>query len=74
MTSQLTQTSKDSSRLHRSVDKTARDAKYQLAEADRQRARLEEEVKSYEAKVLTMREAMDQLVSISSSHRPLYSD
>lgn len=61
LTSQLT--SNSNSRLHRSSDKTARDAKFQLAEADRQRTRLEEEVKTYEAKVLNMRQAMDELVS-----------
>ncbi|THH29323.1 hypothetical protein EUX98_g4864 [Antrodiella citrinella] len=60
LTSQLTLTTKDSSRL-RSVDKTARDTKSQLAEADRQRTRLEEEVKSYEVKVLNMRHKMDEL-------------
>ncbi|KAH8096877.1 nonmuscle myosin heavy chain b [Cristinia sonorae] len=61
LTSQLTQNSKDSSRLSRSADKSARDTKYQLQEADRQKSRLEEEVKSYEAKVLTMRQQMDEL-------------
>lgn len=64
LTSQLNQSSKDSSRLHRNADKTVRDAKFQLAEAERQRNRLEEEVKSYEAKVVNMRQAMDELVSL----------
>ncbi|CAL1710675.1 unnamed protein product [Somion occarium] len=61
LTSQLGKNSQESSRLHRSVDKSARDTKFQLAEADRQRARLEEEVKTYETKVVSMRQAMDEL-------------
>ncbi|CCM01260.1 uncharacterized protein FIBRA_03309 [Fibroporia radiculosa] len=61
LTNQLNQSSKDSVRLHRTVDKSARDANYQLAEAERQKSRLEEEVKSYEAKILDMRQTMDEL-------------
>lgn len=34
----------------------------QLQESERQRSRLEEEVKSYEARVKTMRESMDEMV------------
>lgn len=64
LTSQLSQSSKDSMRIHRTADKTARDTKYQLAEVERQRTRLEEEVKSYEAKVVTMRQSMDELVRV----------
>jgi chromosome segregation ATPase len=66
LTSQLTQTSRDKSetvRLQRSADKNARDAKQQLVESDRQRARLEEEVRNYESKILSMRQAVDDLVS-----------
>lgn len=63
LTKQLSQSSKDSSRVHRTADKSARDAKFQLAEIDRQKERLEEEVKAYEAKVVSMRQAMDELVS-----------
>lgn len=69
LTNQLQQTSKDTSRVNRSADKTARDARFQLAEAERQRARLEEEVKAYEAKVVGMRQSMDELVSLSHEFR-----
>lgn len=55
LTSQLTQTSKESSRMHVSTDKA-------LLEAERQRARLEDEVKNYESKIVNMRQTMDQLV------------
>ncbi|KAL6303713.1 nonmuscle myosin heavy chain b [Sparassis latifolia] len=61
LTNQLNQNSKDSSRFYRTADKNARDAKFQLAEADRQRVRLEEQVKSYETKLVGMRQAMDEL-------------
>ena len=60
LTKQLNQSSNRSS-IGRSADRNARDAKFQLAEADRQRERLEEEVKQYEAKVANMRQAMDEL-------------
>ena len=60
LTNQLHQhSSKDSLRVHRTGDKSA---KVQLAEAERLRSRLEEEVKSYESRVLTMRKTMDELV------------
>lgn len=62
LTNQLQQASKDSVRVNRTADRSVRDTRYQLAEADRQRIRLEEEVKAYEAKVVTMRETMDALV------------
>ncbi|KAJ6591377.1 myosin II heavy chain [Mycena sp. CBHHK59/15] len=64
LTNQLNQTNKDrsdTSRLQRSADKIARDAKYQLAESDRQRAKLEEERRAYEAQILTLRQAMDAM-------------
>ncbi|CDO73933.1 hypothetical protein BN946_scf185016.g90 [Trametes cinnabarina] len=54
LTSQLTQSNKESSRVHVSSDKA-------LAELERQRTRLEEEVKNYEAKIVNMRQTMDQL-------------
>lgn len=60
LTKQLNQSSNRSS-IGRNADRNARDAKFQLAEADRQRERLEEEVKQYEAKVANMRQAMDEL-------------
>ncbi|KAI0338330.1 hypothetical protein BDW22DRAFT_704784 [Trametopsis cervina] len=61
LTNQLNQSTKDTSRVNRSADKTARDARWQLAESDRARARLEEEVKNYEGKLLSLRQAMDEL-------------
>lgn len=64
LTTQLNQTNKDkseASRLHRSADKTARDAKVQLAESDRQKARMEEERRSYETHIQNLRQAMDHL-------------
>lgn len=64
LTSQLNQSTKDRSRLSRSVDKNTNDARFQLAESDRQRARLEEEVKTFEAKIVNMRQTMDELVRL----------
>ena len=64
LTSQLTQSTKDSSRIHRSTDKA-------LQEADRQRARLEEEVKNYETKIVSMRQTMDELVCDFCASNPL---
>jgi myosin heavy chain 9/10/11/14 len=66
LTDQLSQTSRDRSetvRMQRAADKGARDAKMQLAESDRQRSRMEEEVRNYEAKLASMRQAMAELVS-----------
>lgn len=60
LTTQLAQVSKDKSRASLSRD---RDAIFKLAESDRQKSRLEEEIKSYEEKVTTMRKAMDEMVS-----------
>ncbi|KAF8880496.1 class II myosin [Infundibulicybe gibba] len=71
LTSQLNQSNKDkseTSRLQRSADKIARDAKFQLAESDRQRAKLEEERKAYEAQIQSLRRAMDDMVVPSVSH------
>lgn len=68
LTNQLNQVNKDkgeSSRMQRSVDKVARDAQFQLAESDRQRARLEEERKAYETQLDDLRQSMDAIVSIS---------
>lgn len=72
LTNQLNQSSKDSSRVNRSADRSARDAKFQLAEADRQRSRLEEEVRSYEAKLVNMRQTLDELVSGICVHPTLF--
>jgi hypothetical protein len=62
LTGQLNQNSKDTSRWSRTADKSAREALGQLAESDRQRARVEEELKSYEARVESMRQTMDEMV------------
>ena len=71
LTNQLNQSTKDSSRVNRSADKTARDARLQLAESERARARLEEEVKNYESKLSGLRHSMDELVCFSFwFHRP----
>lgn len=59
---QLNQSTKDSSRL-KTADKGTREAAAQLQESERQRSRLEEEVKSYETRVQTMRQSMDEMVS-----------
>jgi myosin protein heavy chain len=63
LTSQLNQTNKDkskTSRMQRSADKVACDAKFQLAKSDRQQAKLEDKQKAYEA--LSLWQAMDSLV------------
>lgn len=65
LTNQLNQLAKDkgeSSRIQRSTDKVARDAKFQLAESDRQRARLEEERNLYESQVQSLRQSLDVMV------------
>jgi myosin protein heavy chain len=66
LTTRLLQEEKEKSetaRLHRTADKTARDMKFQLMESDRQRLRLEEEIKSYEGKVQGLRQENSDLVS-----------
>lgn len=62
LTNRLSQSTKDGPRLHRTTDQSVRDVKSQLVEADRHRVRLEEEVKTYETKVLGMRKTVDELV------------
>ena len=59
--SQLSRAAKDSSGL-KTGDKGAREVTMQLQEGERQRSRLEEEVKSYENRIKTMRESMDEMV------------
>lgn len=59
---QLNQSSKDSSRL-KTADKGAREMVAQLQESERLRSRLEEEVKSFETRVRTMRQSMDEMAS-----------
>ena len=71
---QLNQVNKDkgeSSWIQRLVDVVTRDTKFQLAESNRQRARLEEESKSYEAQVQSLRQAMDVMVRFFLSLRLL---
>jgi uncharacterized protein YhaN len=46
----------------------ARDAKFQSAELDRQRARIEEERKSYESQILALRQEMDVMVNLFCLH------
>lgn len=58
---QLNQSAKDSSRL-KTADKGTREVMMQLQESERQRTRLEEEMKSYETRVMTMRRSMDEMV------------
>ena len=57
---QVTKDKGENSRMQWSVD--MRDTNAQLAESDRQRARLEEEMKSYESQILNLRQAMDVIV------------
>ena len=69
LTSKLTQESKEKSetlRMSRSADKSVRDTKFQLMESDRQRVRLEDEVKAYEKKVGDLRQSIDTLVSLNT--------
>ena len=60
LTNQLGQVTKEHHRTSLSRD---RDASAQLIESDRQRAKLEEEVRLYEEKVRAMRQQMDYVVS-----------
>jgi len=62
LTNQLNQTNRDKpegSRLQRSAEKIARDTKFQLAESDRARLKLEEERKASETQLQSLRRAMD---------------
>jgi myosin protein heavy chain len=66
LTDKLSQTSRDQSdtvRMQRSADKDARDAKMQLADSERHRAKLEGEIRNSEARMESMRHAMHELVS-----------
>lgn len=68
--SKLSQESKektDSIRVHRTAE---RDTKFQLAEAERQRLRLEEKVQEAETQVNEMRQSLDALVSSSGPAAP----
>ena len=48
------------------ADKGTREVSMQLQESERQRLRLEEEVKSFESRVGTMRESMAEMVGVIS--------
>jgi myosin protein heavy chain len=77
LTNRLLQEEKEKSetaRLHRTADKTAREMKFQLMESDRQRLRLEEEVKSYEGKVQGLRDEYNDLVSVFLCVRKFYTN
>jgi hypothetical protein len=50
--------------MQRSADIAVRDTKFQLAESDRQRARLEEERETYEEQIQSLRQAMDVMVRL----------
>jgi myosin protein heavy chain len=51
----------------KSVGRSAlRDAKFQSAELERQRARMEEEKKLYESQISALRQAMDAMVAFLS--------
>lgn len=58
---QLNQSTKDNSRL-KTTDKGARETTMYLQESERQRSRLEEELKLSEVRVQSMRQSMDELV------------
>ncbi|ESK85274.1 myosin type ii heavy chain [Moniliophthora roreri MCA 2997] len=62
ITSQLTQQmTGNSSRVMRSADRMSRDFKFQQTELDRQKAKMEEERKAYEAQIASLRKEMDAL-------------
>jgi myosin protein heavy chain len=50
--------------MQRNADKSVRDIQLQLTESERQRLKLQEEMRSYESKVLGLRQTVDQLVSL----------
>ena len=63
LTNQLNQqASKDSSVRAQRTGERNRDARLQIAEVERQKNRLEEEVKASEGKIQTLRETIDKLV------------
>lgn len=72
LTNQLSQASNEkaeSSRMHRAADKTARDVKLDLQEAERVRQRLEQQVDQLEGKIADLRTQCHQLVSPSFNPR-----
>jgi len=64
LTNQLNQATKDRRRTSLSKD---RDVVFKLAECERQKTRLEEEVRSSEEKIITLRKAMDDMVGAQPS-------
>ncbi|KIJ56408.1 hypothetical protein M422DRAFT_150276 [Sphaerobolus stellatus SS14] len=70
LTTKLKEESKEKSeslRMSRTADKSIRDAKFQLIESERQRSKLEDEVKSYEKKIVDLRQAVDALQTSESN-------
>jgi myosin heavy chain 9/10/11/14 len=68
LTNKLNQESKEKSetmKMQRDADKSAREIQLQLTESERQRLKLQEEMRVYESKVIGLRETVDQLVSLS---------
>jgi myosin protein heavy chain len=66
LTARLTQEEREKTehaKLQRTADKSARDLKFQLVEIDRQRLRMEEEVKGSEGKITSLRNEYNDLVS-----------
>lgn len=74
ITNQLQQTNSkvDVQRIQRSADKIARDAKFQQAESERQRTKMEEERRAYQAEIADLRHHMNEIVC-HSLLRPLAS-
>jgi hypothetical protein len=71
---QLNQVNKDKGEslwIQRWADVVTRDTKFQPVESNRQRARLEEESKLYEAHVQSLRQAIDVMVQFFLSLRLL---
>jgi predicted nuclease with TOPRIM domain len=67
LTSKLNQESKEKSetmKMQRDADKSIREIQLQLTESERQRLKLQEELRTYESKVIGLRETVDQLVSL----------
>lgn len=63
LTSQLSQATRE---RHTASVSQNRDATFKLAETERQKVRLEEEVRSYEEKITNMRKLVNDMVSRSS--------
>jgi predicted nuclease with TOPRIM domain len=65
LTTKLNQESNEKTetmKMQRDADKGFREVQLQLTESERQRLKLQEEVRGYESKVLGLRQSIDQLV------------